>query len=162
MGLRELSTRAAGGGGVAGVLDNAERVLGRVAIPALRFSLGLVYVWFGLLKVIGQSPVADLVEASVPWVRGPWLVAGLGWVEIVLGVALVLGRPRRLAPAAAAVHLIGTFLVFFEAPGMALRDGNVLLLSATGEFVLKNLVLVSAAFVLIGLGGRRPAPENPL
>ncbi|GAA3893080.1 hypothetical protein GCM10022243_67580 [Saccharothrix violaceirubra] len=138
--------------GHVGVLDRAETLLARLALPCLRLSLGLVYLWFGVLKVVGRSPVADLVQATLPWVHGDWLLPALGWVEIVLGIALVVGRPRRLAPAAAAAHLVGTFLVFVEAPALAMSDGNVLLLTTTGEFVLKNVVLVCAALAVVGWG----------
>ncbi|GLZ43481.1 DoxX family membrane protein [Actinokineospora sp. NBRC 105648] len=138
--------------GRVGALERVEVLSRRWALPSLRLSLGLVYLWFGVLKVLGQSPVAELVRATVPWVHGGWFVPALGWVEIVLGVALLIGKPRRLAPAAAAAHLAGTFLVFVEAPGMAVSGGNVLLLTATGEFVLKNVVLVCAALTVLGLG----------
>ncbi|MBM7775034.1 putative membrane protein YkgB [Actinokineospora baliensis] len=124
---------------------------GRLALPALRISLALVYLWFGVLKVIGQSPVADLVRATMPWVHGPWLIPALGWAEIALGLLLLLGTPRRLAPIAVAAHLTGTFLVFIQAPTMAIHDNNPLLLTTTGEFVLKNLVLICAALAIFAL-----------
>ncbi len=137
------------------VTDAAHRAVTRLAVPALRLSLGLVYVWFGVLKVIGQSPVADLVRASTPFVHDPWVVVALGWVEVLLGLALLVGKPRRAAPALVAAHLVGTFLVFVETPDLAVHDGNALLLTTTGEFVLKNVVLICAALTLIALGDAR-------
>lgn len=136
-----------------------ERVLRRVAPTALRISLGLIFVWFGLLKVVGNSPVAELVHATVPWVDQDLLVPTLGWIEIVLGLALLAGRPRRLALLAVAGHLAGTFLVFIAAPSLVITDGNPLLLNGNGEFVLKNIVLICAAVVLLGHAGRRSRPE---
>ncbi|GLW94965.1 hypothetical protein Aglo03_57810 [Actinokineospora globicatena] len=145
-------TRLTRGNAMKTVLDRVEGDWARRwAVPGLRISLALVYLWFGLLKVIGQSPVADLVRATMPWVHGPWLLPALGSVEIVLGLALLFGAPRRLAPVAVAAHLAGTFLVFVQAPAMAIHDGNPLLLTTTGEFVLKNLVLVCAAVAILGL-----------
>jgi uncharacterized membrane protein YphA (DoxX/SURF4 family) len=132
-----------------------ERLLERVTPPALRISLGLVFVWFGVLKVIGDSPVAELVRATVPWADPQVLVSALGWVEIVLGLALLAGQPRRLALLAVAAHLAGTFLVFVQAPSLVISNGNPLLLNGNGEFVLKNLVLICAALVLLGRTGRR-------
>ncbi|GAA3010142.1 DoxX family protein [Actinokineospora diospyrosa] len=127
----------------------------RLALPALRISLALVYLWFGVLKVIGQSPVEDLVRATMPWVHGPWLLPALGAVEIVLGLLLLAGTFRRLAPVAVAAHLAGTFLVFVQVPAMAVHDSNPLLLTATGEFVLKNLVLICAALAIFALEAPR-------
>jgi uncharacterized membrane protein YphA (DoxX/SURF4 family) len=137
------------------VLPRLQGALPRLAVPALRISLGLVFLWFGLLKVFGDSPVAGLVGATVPWVDPGLLVPVLGWIEVGLGLALLAGRPRRLALLAAAVHLSGTFLTFIEAPGQMIREGNPFLLTASGEFVLKNLVLICAALVLLG----RPGPR---
>ncbi len=138
-----------------GRVARLETLVGRVTVPALRMSLGLVFVWFGVLKVVGDSPVAGLIGATVPWIDPGLLVPALGWLEVVLGLALLAGRPRRLALLAAAAHLSGTFLTFVQAPSLVISDGNPFLLTANGEFVLKNLVLICAALVLLG----RSRPE---
>ncbi len=138
-----------------GRVARLETLVGRVTVPALRMSLGLVFVWFGVLKVVGDSPVAGLIGATVPWIDPVLLVPALGWLEVVLGLALLAGRPRRLALLAAAAHLSGTFLTFVQAPSLVISDGNPFLLTANGEFVLKNLVLICAALVLLG----RSRPE---
>ena len=142
------------------LLERAERRLRQVSLPALRISLGLVFVWFGTLKVVGDSPVAELLHATVPWVDPHLLVPILGWIEIVLGLALLAGQPRRLALLAVAAHLTGTFLTFIQAPSQVITDGNPLLLTANGEFVLKNLVLICAALALLGQAVRRPTPAT--
>lgn len=134
-----------------------DRVLQRATQPALRVSLGVVFVWFGVLKVVGDSPVAELVQATVPWLDQGFLVPLLGWVEIVLGLALLVGRPIRLALIAVAAHLTGTFLVFVQAPSLVMTEGNLLLLNGNGEFVLKNVVLICAALVLLAQAGSRKA-----
>ncbi len=136
-------------------LARAEQILQRVTLPALRMSLGLVFVWFGVLKVVGDSPVAELVQATVPWADQRMLVPTLGWVEIVLGLALLAGKPRRLALIAVAAHLAGTFLVFVQAPSLVIAGGNPLLLTGNGEFVLKNVVLICAALVLLSQAKQR-------
>jgi len=58
-----------------------------------------------------------------------------------------------------AAHLCGTFLVLVMEPELAFQNGNPLLLTTIGEFVVKNLVLISAALVLaskLGASGSRP------
>ena len=42
--------------------------LQRWSLPALRWSLAIVFVWFGALKLLGVSPVVDLVASTVYWV----------------------------------------------------------------------------------------------
>jgi putative oxidoreductase len=125
---------------------------------ALRLSLALVFLWFGALKLTGATPVEGLISATLPFLSTDLTVPALGVVEIVLGAALVVGRAPRATLLALAAHLMGTFLTFVTAPRLMFDGGNPLLLTADGEFVLKNLVLVSAALVLVGTAGRGTPP----
>ncbi|MFL6074906.1 MAG: hypothetical protein ACJ73S_16030 [Mycobacteriales bacterium] len=134
----------------------------RAAVPALRLSLGMVFVWFGALKLAGRSPVAGLIRATLPWFDGNVIVPMLGAVEIAIGVGLLLSRLsrfRRLTLAVLCAHLTGTFLTFVDAPHMMIQRHNPLLLTADGEFVLKNTVLICAALVLLAATG--PARGTP-
>ncbi|QFZ23026.1 DoxX family membrane protein [Saccharothrix syringae] len=130
-------------------LDAHANSLRALSIPLLRGSLGVVFVWFGALKVTGSTPVADLVAQTVPWLDPSGFVIVLGVVEMVLGVALVVGRRLRWVALLVVLHLCGTFLVLVVQPAVAFRTGNPLLLTMTGEFVVKNLVLITAALVVM-------------
>ncbi|GAA4420391.1 hypothetical protein GCM10023148_20230 [Actinokineospora soli] len=114
----------------------------------LRVSLGVVFVWFGGLKLAGVTPVAEVVAGTVPWLDPEGFVVGLGVVEVVLGAALVVGWRVRWVALLVAGHLGGTFLVLVVQPGVAFQAGNPLVLTMTGEFVVKNLVLIAAALVV--------------
>lgn len=129
--------------------QRALTLLERVAPAMVRLSLGLVFVWFGALKAAGDSPVLALVSATLPWAEPQLLMPVLGAVEILLGVGLLLGRAQRLLLLLLAAHLSGTFLTFVVAPDLIFQHGSPLLLTADGEFVLKNLVLISAALLLV-------------
>ena len=52
---------------------------------ALRMSLGVIFVWFGILKPFGISPAEPLVVATVKWLPlldpKTWL-AVIGWWEV--------------------------------------------------------------------------------
>jgi putative oxidoreductase len=119
-----------------------------VAVPLLRISLGIVFVWFGALKVFSVSPVSDLVARTVYWVDPNWFVPALGAFEIFIGLMLLVGRAMRLTLFLLVGQMVGTFLTFFILPHLMFRDGNPLLLTVEGEFVVKNLVLISAAMVV--------------
>ncbi|MCZ2860654.1 DoxX family protein [Blastococcus sp. VKM Ac-2987] len=129
---------------------------------ALRLSLALVFVWFGALKLTGDTPVEGLIAATLPFVSPDVAVPVLGLVEIAIGLAVAAGIAPRVVLLVLAGHLTGTFLSFVTATGLMVTDGNPLLLTADGEFVLKNLVLISAALVLVGreLRGPRPAARD--
>lgn len=135
--------------------------LRRWAIPALRVSLGIVFVWFGALKVLDITPVTDLVAETVYWVDPDWFVPVLGWVELAVGVALMVRRGLRLVLPLFLAQMVGTFLVLVVQPDVAFQDGNLFKLTVEGEFVVKNLVLLSAGLVVGATvdGERLPASD---
>jgi putative oxidoreductase len=143
------------------VREKAQRVdarvrplLDRIGVPLLRISLGLVFLWFGLLKIFDVSPVSELVAKTIYWFDPDVVVPSLGAFEVFVGACLVAGRLMRVALPLLVLQMAGTFLVLVLLPGIAFRDGNPLLLTVQGEFVIKNLVLLSAALVI----GSRLAP----
>jgi putative oxidoreductase len=75
-------------------------------------------------------------------------------VEVVIGLVLAIGVLPRLTLLVLAGHLAGTFLTFLTASEL-MWGPNFLELTADGEFVVKNVVLISAALVLIGIYSRR-------
>jgi uncharacterized membrane protein YphA (DoxX/SURF4 family) len=130
--------------------------LRRWAVPLLRVSLGVVFVWFGMLKILDVSPVADLVANTVYWFDPKTFVTVLGMFEVTVGILLLLGRALRLTLLLFVLQMVGTFLTFVILPGVTFRDGSPFLLTVEGEFVVKNLVLISAALV-VGTTVRRRA-----
>lgn len=131
--------------------DWALRAIGAVAPAFLRIALGLVFVWFGALKVFGVSPVRSLLVATFPGIDPAVLLPVLGGIEVVLGLCVLVGRLRRVALLLLAAHLCGTFVTFALVPQLTVQHGNPLLLTTDGEFVMKNLVLIGAALVLVGV-----------
>jgi putative oxidoreductase len=128
--------------------------LSRIGVPLLRISLGVVFLWFGLLKIFDVSPVSGLVAKTIYWFDPDVVVPALGAFELFVGACLVAGRLMRIALPLLILQMAGTFLVLVLLPDVAFRDGNPLLLTIEGEFVVKNLVLLSSALVI----GSRLAP----
>jgi putative oxidoreductase len=135
-----------------GALDRVDRVftdvLARWSIPALRMALGVVFVWFGALKIGRLSPVSELVARTVYWFDPDVVVPVLGIVEVGIGLGLIFGVLLRVVLLLFAGQMIGTFLTFVVLPHVCFRDGNPLLLTVEGEFVVKNLVLLAAGLVV--------------
>ncbi len=119
--------------------------LRRWSTPALRASLAVVFIWFGALKIVGSSPVVELVASTVYWVDPDWFVPALGVIEVLVGVGLALGRALRLVLLVLVFQMTGTFLVFVILPDVAFYSENPFNLTVEGEFILKNLVLLAAA-----------------
>ena len=56
----------------------------------LRYSLGIIYIWFGVLKPFGLSPAQELVENTIYWFDDPkTFVPILGIWEVVIGLSLI-------------------------------------------------------------------------
>jgi uncharacterized membrane protein YkgB len=134
-----------------------DRILRRTSLPLLRASLGVVFIWFGALKLADATPVKELVAATVPWVDPELSVRALGGFEIVIGAALMSGFMLGWVCAAMVAHLGGTFLTVVMQPEALFQHGNPLMLTMEGEFVTKNLVLITAALVIATWARRRPA-----
>jgi len=98
--------------------------------------------------VFDVSPVADLVARTVYWVDPDLFVTVLGFFEVFVGVMLLFGLALRLTLALFTLQMVGTFVTFLVLPEVTFRHGNPLLLTVEGEFVVKNLVLISAALVV--------------
>lgn len=131
------------------------------SIPLLRISLGIVFVWFGLLKIFGHSPVADLVIKTAYFLKPNVAVVGIGIVETLIGLGLLTGLAMRVTLLLFFLQMCATFLPVVTRPDMLLQNGNPLLLSVDGEFLLKNFVLIAAGLVIVSsLPKARPAPRS--
>lgn len=140
----------------AAAVDRAVELNQRFAPTLLRLALAGVFVWFGALKLAGVSPVHELIAQTLPFVDADLAVPALGVVEVAIGLVLATGILPRITLLVLAGHLAGTFLTFVTASELMWGE-NFLELTADGEFVVKNVVLISAALVLIGIYSRTAA-----
>jgi putative oxidoreductase len=129
--------------------------LRRRSIPALRLALGLVFLWFGVLKLFGASPVTELLQNTYTFLPVQPFAIALGAGEVLIGIGLMLKRAMRCTLCLLCIHLTGTFIALWLAPALFFHRGNPLWLTADGEFVIKNMVLIAAALVI---GGYEVAP----
>ena len=128
--------------------DRVVRFMSAHGLTLLRLALGLVFLWFGALKIVGQSPVGDLVADTVYWLPADPFVRFLGAWEVTIGAGLLLGIALRLVLLLFFLQMAGTFLVLVILPEEAFDGRNPLLLTVLGEFVIKNLVLIATGLVL--------------
>jgi putative oxidoreductase len=145
----------------------AERLVGllRIVVPLLlRGSLGVTFIWFGALKVAGEPTLpASLIAAITPFIDPGVSVPLVGGLEVALGAGLLVGRRMTVFVGASALHLSGTFLVLLLRPDVAFVDGNPLLLTVEGEYVVKNLVLLAAvASLALHSFGTKPTETKRL
>lgn len=126
--------------------------MSRYAAASARISLGIVFGWFGALKLFGASPAADLVARLVgPVVDADSFLAVLGIWEVAIGACLIAGGARltRLGLLLLFAQLPGTFLPVILLPDVVFSQFPFEL-TLEGQYIAKNLVLVSAALVVGG------------
>ncbi|MEX2574530.1 MAG: hypothetical protein WD317_09545 [Balneolaceae bacterium] len=126
----------------------------RWGIPALRFSLGIIFIWFGILKPIGLSPAQSLVEATIDWLPllspGQW-TGIIGWWEVAIGIAFLFHKTIRIAIALLAIQMAGTFVPLFFLTEVTFQSGHVPYApTMEGQYIIKNLLIISAALVIGG------------
>lgn len=128
--------------------------MGRFGISALRISLGIIFIWFGILKPLGISPAAPLVQDTVRWI--PFLspeqwVGVIGWWEVLIGGFFLFRRTTRIAIALLAMQMVGTFMPLVLLPDITFQPGRVPYApTLEGQYIMKNLLIISAALVVGG------------
>lgn len=122
--------------------------MARAGIPILRIALGIVFIWFGGLKLVpGLSPAEDLVLATVPFIPGRLFMPVLAAWEMAIGLGFVTGRALRFTILLLFLQMPGTMSPIFLLPERvftAFPYG----LTLEGQYIVKNLVLISAALVI--------------
>lgn len=122
--------------------------MGKYGLLILRISLGVIFLWFGVLKFFkGLSPAEELVRNTVYFMDPDLFIPVLALWESLIGLGLITGKYMRLT----------LLLLFLQMPGTALP--LIILpekvwtifpygLTLEGQYIIKNLVLISAGLVL--------------
>ncbi len=119
----------------------------------LRISIGIIYVWFGILKFFDHlSPAQELATNTmsrlcfglIPETICYLLLAS---VETVLGLMLVLNIFISRTIKLALLHLVGTFTPMFIQPEIFFREFPFAI-TLVGQYILKNMVIFCALLVI--------------
>jgi uncharacterized membrane protein YkgB len=121
----------------------------RYCQPLMRYSISLIFVWFGVLKPLGMSPEAELIKRTVYWVSPQIFLPGLGWWEVTIGLCLLYRPLIRIALLFLLLQLPGTMLPLILLPEICFTHPPFGL-SLEGQYIVKNLFLLSAAFMIGG------------
>jgi len=129
--------------------EHADRRIDCIQSPTvllLRLGLGVVFLWFGALKLVpGLSPAEALVAKTVCSIVDPHVFVPLLAVwECAIGLGLLLRRYLRVTLVLLGVHMAGTFLPLVTCPE-AVWTRFPYAWTLEGQYILKNLVLIAAA-----------------
>ncbi len=128
-------------------------LMARYGITALRLSLGIVFLWFGALKFFpGLSPAEDLAARTISQITFGLLaphtaVLILAVWECLIGIGLIFNLFMRATLFLLWVQMLGTITPLFFFPGEVF---TVFPYAPTleGQYIIKNIVLVSAGLVI--------------
>jgi hypothetical protein len=116
-----------------------------------RAMIALVYIWFGLLKVVGTSPAEGLVTKLFHLTLEPYMgihtfLVMLGIGEFSIGLLWLFPRLTKLAFWVMIAHMCTTFLPVILLPNETWQ--SFLTLTLTGQYIFKNVVLLSASWFI--------------
>ena len=127
--------------------------MARHGVTLTRLALGVVFLWFGAIKLVpGWSPAADLAARTIEQLTFGVVQPAMGlallavW-ESLIGIGLLTGRLLRLTLLLLFLQMPGTMLplVFFPSETFVAFPYSPTL---EGQYIIKNLVLVGAAIVI--------------
>ena len=77
--------------------ESISSMMNTYGIIFLRYSIGIIFIWFGILKPFGISPAQDLVANTVYWFDNKLaFVKFLGWWEVAIGLTMCYKPMIRL------------------------------------------------------------------
>lgn len=121
--------------------------LRKVFIPTARFSIFIVYVWFGMLKILGLSPAGELVHslfaATIPVIPFDVFYIGFAALEVIIGIMFVIPKLTRFVLPLLLIHMITTCMPLLFLPTETWSGFMVLTL--TGQYIVKNVVIIALA-----------------
>jgi uncharacterized membrane protein YkgB len=127
--------------------------MARNGVLLLRVAVGIVYLWFGLLKFFPHSSPAEMLAGETiqkltgdriaPEIALPVLAA---W-ECLIGLGMISGVALRATIFLLLLQLAGTVtpLLFFP---HATFTHFPLVPTLEGQYIIKNIIIISAALVI--------------
>ena len=122
-------------------------------LTLLRLAIGVVFFWFGVLKYFpGASPAEQLAGRTIETLTGGLIPSAtalpiLATWEVAIGVGLFIGRWMRAVLLLLFVQMLGTITPLFLFPSETFATFP-LAPTLLGQYIIKNIVIVTAAIVL--------------
>lgn len=121
--------------------------LRKIHIPLARFSIFVVFFWFGLIKLLGLSPASPLAEALTAKTVGmqyfDQLFYTLALLECVIGILFLIPKATRLV-----IPMLFMHMALVCAPLLLLPEyvwQGFLIPTLEGQYIIKNIVVVAIA-----------------
>ena len=140
--------------------ESISSMMNTYGIIFLRYSIGIIFIWFGILKPFGVSPAQDLVANTVYWFDNKLaFVKFLGWWEVAIGLTMCYKPMIRLSIFLLFVQMPGTFLPLILLSDICFTDFPFGL-TLEGQYIVKNLIIISSGLVIGGTVRKSPTPKR--
>lgn len=114
-----------------------------------RVSLGVLFIWFGLLKPLGHKTTTSILAHTVYWGDPETVVLALGWWEVAIGVCLLIRPLVRIAIILLVIRLPGVILAFILKPEVCFYSFPFAP-TPEGQYLVKDLVVFIATLAIAG------------
>ena len=135
------------------------RLFQRYGHRAHRVSLGVLYVWFGLLKPLGHKTTTSLLAHTIYWGDPETMVLVLGWWEVLIGFCLIVRPLIRVAVFLLALRLPGILLAFVLEPTV-LFVAFPFAPTPEGQYLIKDLTLFLASLAIASFLEEESSPDH--
>ena len=114
-----------------------------------RVSLGVLFIWFGLLKPLGHKTTTSILAHTTYWGDPESTVLILGWWEVAIGVCLLIRPLVRIAVLLLVIRLPGVILAFVLKPEVCFYSFPFAP-TPEGQYLIKDLVIFIATLAIVG------------
>jgi uncharacterized membrane protein YkgB len=119
----------------------------RTFIPVARFSIFLIFFWFGLIKLVGLSPAGPLAAALTAKTVGiehfAFMFHLLAVIECVIGLLFLFPKATRIVIPLLLLHMLIVCSPLILVPHYTWQQFGVPTLE--GQYILKNAVVIAVA-----------------
>lgn len=116
-------------------------------VPVARFSIFLIFFWFGLIKILGLSPASPLAEALTAKTVGiqyfHTLFILLAVVECVIGILFLFPKATRIVIPLLLFHMAIVCSPLLLVPEHTWQ--SFLVPTLEGQYIIKNAVIIAVA-----------------
>lgn len=120
-------------------------------IKLMRLSLGIIFVWYGMLKFFPTlSPAEDLAIKTIDimffhLIDGSLSIKLLAILEVAIGIGFLSGYYTKLVTIIFLGHMLCTFAPLFILPELSFAHAPYAF-TLVGQYIVKNIV-----FILVGV-----------
>lgn len=116
-------------------------------VPFARFSIFLVFFWFGAIKLLGLSSASPLAEALTANTVGMQyfdvLFYALAALECMIGILFLFPKATRIVIPLLLLHMITVCSPLILVPEYTWQQFGVPTLE--GQYIIKNIVVIAVA-----------------